>query len=238
MDEFPTTQFAGGYDGMNSGRGNFVKRPIKIGLWSISGLILGLFVIGLGFSVWQYREAAKLLEVTRDFEVGKEMTPDQLKRMDAQWCGTRDFSQNPNQPGTQDLIFRCQVLHLNRSGFAATTELHLDLTLRDHRLVHKSAILFYDGVPYFGSRGIAIIQKERSYGYQGTPEESIPNRRVEGTRFMDGSYKGFFITDDDTVSAKQRKMDWNLNLRCMWTERACLSFIAAEVAKRYPQPQW
>jgi hypothetical protein len=215
-----------------------VNRPIKIGLWSIGGAVLGLFVIALGFNLCQYWEATKLFRETRDFEVGKEMTADQLKRMEARWCGTRDFSQNPNQPGTKDLIFRCQVLHLNLSGFAATTELHLDLTLNGRRLVRKSAILFYDGVPYFGSRGISITQSKRGFGYQGMPDESVPNRWRDGTRFEDGSYKGFMLREDDTLSAEQRKKDWNLNLRCMWTERACLSFIAAELAKGDPKPQY
>ncbi len=56
-----------------------MNRPIRVGLWSIGGAILGLFIIALGFNLWQYWEATRLLEVTRDFEVGKEMTADQLK---------------------------------------------------------------------------------------------------------------------------------------------------------------
>ena len=213
-----------------------MNRPIRIGLWSIGGAILGLFVVGLGFNLWQYREATKLLEVTRDFEVGKEMTADQLKRMEARWCGTRDFGSDPNAPGTQYLIFKCRVLHLNLSGFAASTDLIFNLSFDGRRLVRKSAILFYDGVPYFGSRAISITQSKRGFGYQGMPDESIPSRWRDGTRFEDGSYKGFMLREDDTLSAEQRKKDWNLNLRCMWTESACLSFIAAELAKDYPQP--
>jgi hypothetical protein len=212
-----------------------VIRLIKIGLWSICCTVLVLFVFALGFNLWQYREATKLIEVTRNFEVGRDMTADQWKRVDTRWCGTRDFGENPNAPGTQDLIFRCQVLHLNLSGFAATTELHLDLTFNGRRLVRKSAILFYGGVPYFGSRGISITQSERGYGYMGQPDKSIPNRYRDATRFLDGSYKGFMLREDDTLSAEQRKMDWNLDLKCMWTQSACRSFIAGELAKDHSQ---
>jgi hypothetical protein len=208
-----------------------LNRPAKIGLWSIGCSVLVLFAIGLGFNLWQYWEANRLFRETRDFEVGKEMTAEQLKRLESRRCGARDLEHNPNAPGTWDLIFNCQVLHLNLSGFYATTSLHIDLTFEGRRLVSKSAIIFYDGVPYFGSRAISVRQSKRGYGYQGMPDESVPNRWRDGTRFEDGSYKGFVLREDDTVSAEQRKLDWNLNLRCMWTERACLSYIADELAK-------